>query len=151
MFPDFAYADRDGDRWIEISDWVEIEPERHAVQGAQVWTRNTIYELDHALRCVGAIDRKTREAQVDHPLIGQHLVGNFGQDPNRPLLEEKLPDVGRAAVFSQLSTRPATLRRTSTVERIRVRMRPAHVRDESGVERLSDPFEAAPRRFARAT
>lgn len=149
MFPDFAYADRDGDRWIEISDWDEIEAERHAVQGAQVWTRNTIYELDHALRCVSAIDRRTREAQPDHPLIGQHLVGNFGQAPDRPLLEEKLPEIGRAAVFSHLSTRPATLRRTSTVERIRVRMRPARVREESGVERLSDPFEVPARRFAR--
>lgn len=140
MFPDFAYADRDGDRWIEIADWDSVRAERHAVQGVQVWTRNTIYELDHSLRCVGATDRATGESHPDHPLIGQHLVGNFGQDPGRALLEEALPEIGRAAVFAHLSMRPATLRRTSIVERLRVRMRPARVREESGVERLSEPF-----------
>lgn len=136
MFRDIAYADRDGDEWLEVSSWDDVTAERHAWRGAQVWTRNTIYELDHAMRCISVIRRATGEEEDEHPMLGQHLVGAFGYDPGEPLLEEKLPEPGRSAVFSNLRMRPATLRRTSPVERIRIRMRPAPA------ERLSEPFHS---------
>ncbi len=139
MFRDFALADRDGDRWLEVAAWDDVRPERAAWQGVQIWTRNSIYELDWTLRCVSVTTRRLRREQPDHPLVGQHLVGSFGREPGEPLLEEELPDIGRCAVFSHLTERPARLTRTSPVDRIRVRMRPARAEAEPAAVRESRP------------
>lgn len=136
MFLDFAFADKKNERWLEISDWEDLGDARHAAQGIQLWTRNSVYELGHDLRCNAVFDRNSGEQQADHPLVGQHLSGGFGR--GEMILEDGLPQIGQAAVFSTLRARPATLRRTSRIERIRVRMRPATS------ERLSRPFGVEP-------
>jgi len=136
VFFDFAFADRDTDRWLEISDWDDLGDARHAAQGIQLWTKGSIYELDHDLRCIAVFNRDSGEQQSDHPMLGQHLSGAFGR--GEMILEDGLPQIGQAAVFSRLRARPATLRRTSRIERIRVRMRPA------SAKRLSEPFGLQP-------
>lgn len=133
MFLDHAFADRAREQWLEIADWDDLGSDRHALRGTQLWTRNSIYELDHDLRCTAVFDRRTGEEQRDHPMVGQHLAGGFGR--GTLIVEDGLPRIGQAAVFSRIRARPATLRRTSRIERIRVRMRPAPA------DRLSAPFD----------
>lgn len=137
VFLTFTFADHNRDRWLDISHWDDLGPERHAWQGAQLWTKNSIYELDHELRCVAVFDRQRGDQQEGHPMVGQHLSGGFGH--GETIVVDEMPTIGQAAVFSPLRARPATLRRTSRIERIRVRMRPAPV-ERLSEERLSQPF-----------
>ena len=89
----------------------------------EIWTRNTIYQLDSALLCVDVIDQATRRSVGDHALRGARLVGGQSRDGEAMELSHPFPRPGSEAVFEQLSGRHVRFSQTSTVTRVVMRLR----------------------------
>lgn len=89
----------------------------------EIWTRNTIYQLDSALVCVDVIDQATRRSVGDHALRGARLVGGQSRDGEAMELSHPFPRPGSEAVFEQLSGRHVRFSQTSTVTRVVMRLR----------------------------
>jgi hypothetical protein len=89
----------------------------------EVWTRNTIYQLDASLRCVDVIDQGTRKSIGAHPLLTARLVGGQSRDGEAMELSHPFPRPGSEAVFEQVSGRQVRFSQTSTVTRVVMRLR----------------------------
>lgn len=96
----------------------------------EIWTRNTIYQLDGRLMCVDVIDQVSRKTQGDHPLKGARLVGGQWRDGDTMELSHPFPRPGSEAVFEQTSGRHVRFSQTSTVTRVVMRLRVLSVTPE---------------------
>ena len=89
----------------------------------EIWTRNTIYQLDASLTCVDVIDQATRRSIADHALRGARLVGGQSRDGDAMELSHPFPRPGSEAVFEQASGRHVRFSQTSSVTRVVMRLR----------------------------
>lgn len=96
----------------------------------EIWTRNTIYQLDASLICMDVIDQGTRKAIGDHPLRGARLVGGQSRDGDAMELSHPFPRPGSEAVFEQSSGRHVRFSQTSSVTRVVMRLRVLTVEPE---------------------
>lgn len=96
----------------------------------EIWTRNTIYQLDASLTCVDVIDQGTRKAIAEHPLRGARLVGGQSRDGEAMELSHPFPRPGSEAVFEQASGRHVRFSQTSSVTRVVMRLRVLTVEPE---------------------
>ncbi|UJR79163.1 hypothetical protein [Sandaracinus amylolyticus] len=96
----------------------------------EIWTRNTIYQLDASLICVDVIDQGTRRAIAEHPLRGARLVGGQSRDGDAMELSHPFPRPGSEAVFEQTSGRHVRFSQTSSVTRVVMRLRVLTVEPE---------------------
>jgi hypothetical protein len=96
----------------------------------EIWTRNTIYQLDSALECIDVMDLATRRSIADHPLRGARLVGGQSYDGEGMELSHPFPRPGSEAVFEQASGRNVRFSQTSTVTRVVMRLRVLKVEPE---------------------
>lgn len=96
----------------------------------EIWTRNTIYQLDASLVCVDVIDQGTRKSIGDHPLRGARLVGGQSRDGDAMELSHPFPRPGSEAVFEQTSGRHVRFSQTSSVTRVVMRLRVLTVEPE---------------------
>lgn len=96
----------------------------------EIWTRNTIYQLDGRLVCIDVIDQATRRSQGDHPLRGARLVGGQSRDGDAMELSHPFPRPGSEAVFEQTSGRHVRFSQTSSVTRVVMRLRVLSVTPE---------------------
>lgn len=96
----------------------------------EIWTRNTIYQLDSSLLCVDVIDQGTRRAITNHPLHGARLVGGQSRDGAAMELSHPFPRPGSEAVFEQSSGRHVRFSQTSPVMRVVMRLRVLTVEPE---------------------
>lgn len=121
------------------ANWVAIE----------IVTRNTIYLVDGAMRCVGVVDRATNRREQDHSLLGATLTGGQKRAENRLDLSQPLPLPGMAAIFR----RPAAARgihpfgETSPVERVVLRIGVTAVE----VDKAGESFHELTARFFLST
>ncbi|MDQ3034420.1 MAG: hypothetical protein M3Y87_18575 [Myxococcota bacterium] len=96
----------------------------------EIWTRNTIYQLDSSLLCIDVIDQGTRKGIADHPLRNARLVGGQSRDGDAMELSHPFPRPGSEAVFEQASGRHVRFSQTSTVTRVVMRLRVLTVEPE---------------------
>jgi hypothetical protein len=96
----------------------------------EIWTRNTIYQLDSSLLCIEVIDQGTRRAIANHPLHGARLVGGQSRDGDAMELSHPFPRPGSEAVFEQSSGRHVRFSQTSPVMRVVMRLRVLTVEPE---------------------
>lgn len=96
----------------------------------EIWTRNTIYQLDGRLVCIDVIDQATRKSQGDHPLRNARLVGGQSRDGEAMELSHPFPRPGSEAVFEQTSGRHVRFSQTSSVTRVVMRLRVLSVTPE---------------------
>lgn len=96
----------------------------------EIWTRNTIYQLDASLTCVDVIDQASRRSIGDHALRGARLVGGQSRDGDAMELSHPFPRPGSEAVFEQTSGRHVRFSQTSTVTRVVMRLRVLTVEPE---------------------
>lgn len=96
----------------------------------EIWTRNTIYQLDSTMVCVDVIDQSTRKSIADHSLRGARLVGGQSRDGDAMELSHPFPRPGSEAVFEQASGRHVRFSQTSTVTRVVMRLRVLTVEPE---------------------
>lgn len=96
----------------------------------EIWTRNTIYQLDSALHCIDVVDQLTRRAVADHPLRGSRLVGGQSRDGDAMELSHPFPRPGSEAVFEQSAGKHVRFSQTSTVTRVVMRLRVLTVEPE---------------------
>lgn len=96
----------------------------------EIWTRNTIYQLDGRLMCIDVIDQATRRSQGEHPLRGARLVGGQSRDGEAMELSHPFPRPGSEAVFEQTSGRHVRFSQTSSVTRVVMRLRVLSVTPE---------------------
>lgn len=96
----------------------------------EIWTRNTIYQLDGRLVCIDVIDQSSRRSQGDHPLRGARLVGGQSRDGEAMELSHPFPRPGSEAVFEQASGRHVRFSQTSSVTRVVMRLRVLSVTPE---------------------
>lgn len=89
----------------------------------EIWTRNTIYQLDASLTCIDVIDQGTRRSIADHALRGARLVGGQSRDGDAMELSHPFPRPGSEAVFEQASGRHVRFSQTSSVTRVVMRLR----------------------------
>lgn len=96
----------------------------------EVWTRNTIYQLDAGLHCIDVVDQGTRRSVPDHPLRGSRLVGGQSRDGDAMELSHPFPRPGSEAVFEQSTGKHVRFSQTSTVTRVVMRLRVLTVEPE---------------------
>ncbi len=89
----------------------------------EIWTRNTIYQLDSRLVCIAVVDQNTRRNHPDHALLGARLVGGQQRDGDSMELSHPFPRPGSEAVFEQSKGRQVRFSQTSTVTRVVMRLR----------------------------
>jgi len=122
-----------------MTPWVAVE----------IVTRNTIYLVDGAMRCIGVVDRATNRREPEHSLLGAFLTGGQKRSENRLDLSQPLPLPGMAAIFR----RPATARgihpfgETSPVERVVLRVGVTTVE----IDKAGDSFHELTARFFLST
>jgi hypothetical protein len=120
-------------------NWVAVE----------IVTRNTIYLVDGAMRCVGVVDRTTNQREQEHSLLGATLTGGQKRAENRLDLSQPLPMPGMAAIFR----RPAAARgihpfgETSPVERVVLRIGVTTVE----IDKAGESFHELTARFFLST
>lgn len=89
----------------------------------EIWTRNTIYQLDSRLVCIAVVDQSSRRSHPDHALVGARLVGGQQRDGDSMELSHPFPRPGSEAVFEQSKGRQVRFSQTSTVTRVVMRLR----------------------------
>lgn len=97
----------------------------------EIWTRNTIYQLDSRLVCIAVVDQNTRKMHPDHALIGARLVGGQRRDGESMELSHPFPRPGSEAVFEQSKGRQVRFSQTSSVTRVVLRLRVLTVSSEN--------------------
>lgn len=97
-----------------LEDWVAFE----------IWTRNRVYQLDRALRCLGVVSRTDQRHQPDSPFIGSTLTGGQRRDSESVEISRPFPLPGMRAVFRHAggSNKGARFGETSKVERFIIRL-----------------------------
>jgi hypothetical protein len=92
---------------------------RKAPPAFEIWTKNRVYALDSALKCIEVIDLASGRTEKNHPFVGAHLVGGQVRVEDNNELTFPLPTPGAEAVFQHLDAagRPR-LSLTSRVTRV---------------------------------
>jgi hypothetical protein len=90
----------------------------------EIWTRNRIYQVDAAGRCMAVIDRITGKTDPRHSLIRAQLTGGERRLKRSTAVDVYFPYPmpGTEAVFRHDGKR-ASYGKTSTVERVVLRVR----------------------------
>jgi hypothetical protein len=98
----------------------------------EVWTRNTVYVLDRALRCVALVDRTTHE-RVEAPPVGASLACGAAPDGRvgATTTSWPLPSAGSVALFVDLKRPAHVVAKTSRVERVVIHVRGGVTREEA--------------------
>lgn len=112
----------------------------------EVWTRNTIYQLDASLVCIDVIAQGTRKSIVGHPLRQARMVGGQSRDGETMELSHPFPRPGSEAVFEQTTGRHVRFSQTSSVTRVVMRLRVLTVEPEQLLptwEDVSGKWDAA--------
>ena len=89
----------------------------------EIWTQNTVYAVDAKMICVEVRAPSTGEVKEDHPFLGARLVGGQVQDDDSIEMSYPLPRPGSFAVFESVKNNRRSFSRTSSVERVVLRMR----------------------------
>ncbi|MCA9604566.1 MAG: hypothetical protein KC619_03160 [Myxococcales bacterium] len=144
----------DGNTLIAPPPFVEVElvyePGRAGMTSEdwialQIWTQNTVYDVDWGMRCFGVSDVETGEPDPKNRLLGALLTGGQKRGEGGLELTFPLPRPGNAAVF-EIGTPPkADYVTTSHVKRVVLRLRVLTVNDEDSGRswnRLSGAFRA---------
>jgi hypothetical protein len=116
---------------IEVTYVEETGGETRRTEGwtlCEIWTRNRVYHIDSSLACIAVISRETGRLEGAHPLRGARLTGGERRNKAAQLLEifVPLPAPGTEAVFRNDAKKHGSFARTSTVEKVVLRVR--HVR-----------------------
>jgi hypothetical protein len=95
----------------------------------EVWTRNRIYHIDATLHCIAVITRSTGRAEASHPLRGARLTGGERRNKSSHLVDIffPLPAPGTEAVFRSDAKKHGQFAKTSTIERVVLRVRRVRV------------------------
>lgn len=119
---------------VEVVFEKNVAPESmHAWASYQIWTRNRVYALDAALRCLEVVDSETKQADPRHRLVGARLVGGQTNTPRGMELSYPFPRAGSEAVFEHAVGGKTHFSHTSTVRRVVARMRVVSVEHEAKV------------------
>lgn len=98
----------------------------------EVWTQNSIYAIDTAMRCFDVIDRSSLRPLAEHALLGARLVGGQLQTEKGVDLAHPFPLPGMEAVFERvLRGGAASFSYSSAVTRVVLRLRRVHVEGAS--------------------
>ena len=90
----------------------------------EVWTENSIYGVDAAMRCIEVMSASSRQPIADHALLGARLVGGqFVENERVTHLSAPFPRPGTEAVFEQTNKEVASFSHTSAVTRVVLRLR----------------------------
>ncbi|MDH5670860.1 MAG: hypothetical protein OEZ06_01865 [Myxococcales bacterium] len=98
----------------------QVDPLRRTYQ---IWTQNTVYELDPQLRCVYVRSPSGNKVDTDHPFLGARLVGGQLQVDGGIELSHPFPRPGSCAVFESRKNKRRIFSRTSEVERVVMRIK----------------------------
>lgn len=94
----------------------------------EIWTQNSIYAIDSAMRCFDVIDRSSLRPVTEHALLGSRLVGGQLETKNGVDLAHPFPLPGMEAVFERiLRGGAASFSYSSAVNRVVLRLRRVHV------------------------
>jgi len=107
----------------------------------EVWTQNNIYAMDSRMRCVEVRERSSGTTKTDHPFVGARLVGGQFQDEAMEM-SYPLPRPGAFAVFEMRKGNRRQFTRTSSVERVVLRMRIVTIADASSAPAWDSAVEA---------
>ncbi|MCB9595722.1 MAG: hypothetical protein H6719_23575 [Sandaracinaceae bacterium] len=141
-----------GDTLIAPPPFVEVElvyePGRPGMTSEdwcalQIWTQNTVYDVDWGMRCFGVSNAETGEPDPSNRLIGALLTGGQRRGESGLELTFPLPRPGNAAVFEVGEPPRADYVTTSHVKRVVLRLRVLTVQDEDSKpswKRLSGAF-----------
>jgi hypothetical protein len=137
-------VDFEGNTIIQPAPFVEVElvyeQGRPGLSGSgycalQLWTQNTIYDVDWSMRCFRVVSKANGQPVPNHPFLGARLTGGQNKNPQEALeLSYPVPRPGAVAVF-ELPGRYVT---TSEVNRIILRVRVISVTDEAQANPLWD-------------
>jgi hypothetical protein len=95
----------------------------------EIWTRNRIYHVDSAFKCIAVVTRDTGRAESTHPLKGARLTGGERRNKSSHLVDVffPLPSPGTEAIFRSDAKKHGQFAKTSTIERVVLRVRRVRV------------------------
>jgi hypothetical protein len=95
----------------------------------EIWTRNRIYHVDPSLTCIAVVTRANGHAEAAHPLKGARLTGSERRNKNAQLVDIyfPIPLPGTEAVFRSDAKKHGQFAKTSTIERVVLRVRRVRV------------------------
>jgi hypothetical protein len=95
----------------------------------EIWTRNRIYHVDSSFICIAVVTRATGKAESAHPLKGARLTGGERRNKSAHLVDIffPLPSPGTEAVFRSDAKKHGQFAKTSTIERVVLRVRRVRV------------------------
>lgn len=88
----------------------------------ELWTQNSVYVLDSRMRCLEVRSTSTGDATTDHPFVNTRLVGGQWHGEDGVELSYPLPRPGSCAVFEGRRGNKRRFSRTSSVERVVMRL-----------------------------
>ncbi len=108
-----------GAEGFESSSWTLFE----------IWTRNRIYHVDSSFSCIAVVTRSTGRSESSHPLKGARLTGGERRNKSAHLVDIyfPLPSPGTEAVFRSDAKKHGQFAKTSTIERVVLRVRRVRV------------------------
>jgi hypothetical protein len=91
----------------------------------EIWTRNRVYHVNSEFRCIAVVSRATAQQEPGHALMGARLTGGERRNKSAHLVDIyfPLPGPGTEAVFKSDSKRHGQFAKTSTIERVVMRVR----------------------------
>jgi len=104
----------------------------------EIWTQNTIYVIDSRMRCIEVRSVVGGETKDDHPFVAARLVGGQMQSKDSIQMSYPLPRPGSFAVFESRKGNRRHFSRTSSVERVVLRLRIVTITDGTTVPSWDD-------------
>jgi hypothetical protein len=116
---DVEYVEQAGGEAFDGGSWTLFE----------IWTRNRIYHVDASFTCTAVVTRATGRAESAHPLKGARLTGGERRSKTSHLVDIcfPLPSPGTEAVFRSDAKKHGQFAKTSTIERVVLRVRRVRV------------------------
>lgn len=95
----------------------------------EIWTRNRVYHVDTSLVCIAVVTRGSGRTEPAHPLIGARLTGGERRNKSAHLIDVffPIPSPGTEAVFRSDAKKHGQFAKTSTIERVVLRVRRVRV------------------------
>lgn len=95
----------------------------------EIWTRNRVYHIDANLVCIAVVTRGSGRNEPSHPLIGARLTGGERRNKSAHLIDIyfPIPCAGTEAVFRSDTKKHGQFAKTSTIERVVLRVRRVRV------------------------
>jgi hypothetical protein len=95
----------------------------------EIWTKNRVYHIDSSLTCRAVVTRSTGKAELAHPLRGARLTGGERRNKSAHLVDIyfPIPSPGTEAVFRSDAKKQGQFAKTSTIERVVLRVRKVRV------------------------